>query len=132
MVLCDYVSANEYELGSWKLIWNEESTKSGSIGLFGVTTPRQNSNWNDTMTDDEELYDMKDGRVVLYGRDNIDNKEDSSPYLTGGLWGLNKVAFSLGRVDICAKFDCAKGFGQLYGCCHKETLSLIVVVVKLI
>ena len=110
MVLCDYVSANEYELGSWKLIWNEEFNEEWIDWTVWSKTPRQNSNWNDTMTDDEELYDMKDGRVVLYGRDNIDNKEDSSPYLTGGLWGLNKVAFSLGRVDICAKFDCAKGF----------------------
>ena len=62
------------------------------------------------MTDDEDLYDMKDGKVIFYGKANTDKKEDPSPYLTGGLWGLNKAAFSLGRVDIRAKFDCAKGF----------------------
>lgn len=96
MVLCDYVSANEYELGSWKLIWNEEFNEEWIDWTVWSKTPRQNSNWNDTMTDDEELYDMKDGRVVLYGRDNIDNKEDSSPYLTGGLWGVEQGCFLIG------------------------------------
>ena len=88
MVLCDHVAANENELGSWKLIWNEEFNEEWiDWTAWSSKTPRQGSNWNDTMTDDEDLYDMKDGRGVLYGKANTDNKEDPSPYLTGGNGG---------------------------------------------
>ena len=101
------------------------STKSGSIGLVWSRLRSGNSTEFDTMTDDEELqtyYDDADKEVV----ETISIiAEDSSPYLTGGLWG-EQGCFSLGRVIFVQNLIVPRVFGQLYGCCHKEILSLIV------
>lgn len=110
VLLCDYIPDPTPDSSPWKLIWCEEFNDSRIDWNVWTKTPRNKSNWNDTMTDAEDLYELKDGKLVLYGTDNTKHPEDPSPYLTGGIWGRDKCSFSLGRIDIRAKFDCAKGY----------------------
>lgn len=112
--LTDYV-ADDAPLSSdgkniWKIIWSEEFDGSEIDTLVWSKTPRNKSNWNDTMTDDDRLYELKDGKLILKGIKNTDNPADSSAYLTGGIWGRDKRSFALGRVDVRAKFSSAKGY----------------------
>ena len=58
----------------------------------------------------DELFELNDGILTLWGVQNTNHPEDPSAYLTGGLWGLDKKAFTMGRIDIRAKFDSAQGF----------------------
>ena len=58
----------------------------------------------------DELFELNDGILTLWGVQNTNHPEDPSAYLTGGIWGLDKKAFTMGRIDIRAKFDNAQGF----------------------
>lgn len=110
VLLSDYVPKGTWDAERWKLVWNEEFNDARIDWSVWSKTPRNKSDWNDTMTDSNELYALEDGNLVLYGISNTKHPEDPSPYLTGGIWGRDKRSFSLGRIDIRAKFDCAKGY----------------------
>ena len=62
------------------------------------------------MSDANELYELKDGVLILKAIANTNYPEDNSPFLTGGIWGRDKKTFSLGRIDIRARFDSGQGF----------------------
>lgn len=94
----------------WKLAWADDFEGQDINWNVWTKTPRDISDWNNTMADYDELYDIKDGILTLWAVKNKTHPEDKSPYLTGGIWGLDKKSFKLGRIDIRAKFDCAQGF----------------------
>lgn len=94
----------------WQLSWSEEFEGNDINWDVWSKTPRNISDWNNTMANYAELYEVKDGILTLRGIKNTAHPEDNSPYLTGGIWGIDKKSFRLGRIDIRAKFDCAQGF----------------------
>lgn len=94
----------------WKTIWAEEFNSNTLDTLVWSKTPRNRSDWNNTMTDDERLYEFRDGALILKGINNTINESDSSKFLTGGVWGRDKRSFALGRVDVRGKFASAKGY----------------------
>lgn len=110
VILCDFIPAPAWDADRWKLTWCEEFNDSWIDWDVWSKTPRHKSNWNDTMTDADDLYAIQDGSLILYGTRNTKYPDDPSSYLTGGIWGKDKRSFSLGRIDIRAKFDCAKGY----------------------
>ncbi len=48
---------------------------------------------------------MRDGNLVLRGIRNLSVKNDTAPYLTGGVYTKGKKAFHGGRIEICAKLQ---------------------------
>ena len=94
----------------WELVWVEEFEDSEIDWSTWSKTPRQGSNWNDAMSDADELYDIKDGKLILRGIKNTDHPNDTSLYLTGGIWTKGKQSFPVGRIDVSAKFNSAQGF----------------------
>jgi len=108
VIMADYVKDGSPE--NWDLIWNEEFNDGVIDYEVWSKVPRGNGFWHDTMTDEESLYEFQDGSLILWGKENPDTTVDKSKYLTGGLWGVDKKSFSLGRADIRAKFDNGKGF----------------------
>ena len=110
VVLTDFVPREEQAGGKWKLVWSDEFN--GNHPDWGVWSkvPRDRGNWCDDMTDDDRLFEMKDGLLSLKGMANTILPNDTSKYLTGGLWGKDKRAFMLGKIEVRARFSCAKGF----------------------
>lgn len=61
------------------------------------------------MTDFDSCYAMRKGKLVLRGIVNHTQRNDTAPYLTGGVYTKGKKAFTNGRIEICAKLNAAGG-----------------------
>lgn len=94
----------------WALAWSDEFDRE-DIFATGVWTkiPRGHSDWNNTMSPHESLYDLQQGKLILRGRRNDVNVADSAEYLTGGVYTKGKKSFDLGRIEIRCKLQGAKG-----------------------
>lgn len=94
----------------WKLVWMEDfNQKDGFDAAAWSKIPRGTSDWNNYMSDFDSCYAMRDGNLVLRGISNHTQKNDTAPYLTGGVYTKGKKLFTGGRVEICAKLQAAKG-----------------------
>jgi beta-glucanase (GH16 family) len=71
--------------------------------------PRGKSDWNRRMSDFDSCYAIRDGKLVLRGISNTTPTNDTSKYLTGGVYTKDKVSFGLGRLEIRAKLNSADG-----------------------
>jgi len=82
-------------------------------GIFESTRwskiPRGVSDWNRHMSNFDSLYACRNGKLILRGIVNATQKEDSSTYLTGGVYTKDKVSFGLGKIEIRAKLGNATG-----------------------
>ena len=52
---------------------------------------------------------MQDGNLILRGIASHTQKNDTAPYLTGGVYTKGKKLFTGGRVEVCARLQAAKG-----------------------
>ncbi|QRX64226.1 glycoside hydrolase family 16 protein [Dysgonomonadaceae bacterium zrk40] len=95
---------------SWQLVWEEQFEGSEINWDVWSKTPRAGSDWNNTMSDADELYEVNDGVLSLKAIANTSYPDDPSPYLTGGLWGNQKLTFDLGRIDVRARYGSGQGF----------------------
>jgi len=71
--------------------------------------PRGKANWDRHMSDFDSCYAMRDGKLVLRGIVNNHFPNDTSKYLTGGIYTKDKVSFGFGRLEIRAKLNGAHG-----------------------
>src|SRR5699024_10477654 len=71
--------------------------------------PRGRSDWNRHMSNFDSCYDMRNGKLILRGLLNSTQNEDTSRFLTGGVYTKDKVSFGLGRLEIRAKLGGATG-----------------------
>ncbi|TCD11169.1 glycoside hydrolase family 16 protein [Pedobacter frigidisoli] len=71
--------------------------------------PRGNSDWSRHMSNNDSCYALRKGKMILRGITNNDFSKDTSRYLTGGIYTKSKVAFGMGRLEIRAKLNGAKG-----------------------
>ncbi len=111
VILSDYVKPEDELQGpEWKIAWNDEFNASTIDTMVWSKTPRTQSHWARKMTDAEDLYELKDGKLFLYGKKNLNHPEDTIDHLTGGIWGRDKKCFTLGRMDVRAKLTPGKGF----------------------
>lgn len=92
----------------WKLVWQDDFTGNAPDGRIWSRCERATSDWNNTMSDDPRLIEMKDGILHLRGIVN-DRKDDKAPYLTAGLTSKGKYNFKYGKVQIRARFKSAQG-----------------------
>lgn len=94
----------------WALTWEENFNQKRSFDAnIWSKIPRGKSDWNNYMTDFDSCFAMRKGNLILRGIVNHTQKNDTAPYLTGGVYTKGKKAFSNGRLEICAKLNAAKG-----------------------
>ena len=94
----------------WILNWNEEFNSNKFDTRYWSKVKRSKTDWGNTMTNNDALYDFRDGCLVLKGICNDILPNDTATYLTGGLWTRDKKSFGNGRIEIRAKFSTASGF----------------------
>jgi beta-glucanase (GH16 family) len=93
----------------WKLVWQDEFDQPQLDFTEWDLCKRGTSDWDDTMSDDPHLIELKDGLLRLHGLVNEDRKKDASAYLTGGVTSSGKFHFFHGRLEVRARFKCAQG-----------------------
>lgn len=71
--------------------------------------PRGKPDWQKYMSDFDSCYAMRDGKLILRGIINNSMPNDTARYLTGGIYTEGKVGFGLGRIEINAKLNGARG-----------------------
>ena len=91
---------------SWLDEFNDQNSFNES---FWSKIPRGSSDWNRHMSDYDSLYAVRNGNLVLRGIQNNGKLNDTSRFLTGGLYTKGKVGFGFGRLEISAKLNGAKG-----------------------
>jgi len=93
-----------------KISWQEDFNRGDTFDARNWTKiPRGTSDWNRHMSDNDECYALRNGKMILRGIKNRDLLKDTSAYLTGGIYTKDKVAFGFGRLEIKAKLNSAKG-----------------------
>lgn len=94
----------------WNLVWEENFDQTdGFDTAVWSKIPRGLSPWNKKMSDFDSLYAIKEGNLILRGIVNTTLHEDTSVYLTGGLYSKGKKTFGFGRLEIRAKLQGARG-----------------------
>lgn len=110
IILICIVYGCKQENDGWKLTWEENFDNDGVIDeQVWSKIPRGKSDWNNYMSDNDELYDVREGNLILTGMANPDFSVDSVPYITGGIYTKGKKAFGNGKIEIKAKIGDAQG-----------------------
>lgn len=90
--------------------WEENFDQRNNFdSRYWTKIPRGQSDWNRHMSYNDSCYAMRDGKLILRGIVNHDLATDTSKYLTGGVYTKNKISFGIGRLEIRAKLNGAKG-----------------------
>ena len=75
--------------------------------------PRGGSDWNNYMSSNPSLYQVKNNTLTLYGRENKGiEPNDTAQYITGGVYTKGKRSIVYGKVEVRAKFSSAQGRGH--------------------
>jgi len=94
----------------WILVWEDDFETDGMIdSTVWSKIPRSHVPWCIHMSDYDELYDVKDGNLILRGMVNPGLPGDTMPFLTGGIFTKDKKSFYRGKIEIRAKLGMAKG-----------------------
>ncbi|MCD7924609.1 MAG: glycoside hydrolase family 16 protein [Bacteroides sp.] len=94
----------------WRLVWSEDfNQKDGFDVATWSKIPRGTADWKNYMSDFDSCYALRDGNLVLRGMVNHTQKNDTAPYLTGGVYTKDKKLFTGGRVEVRAKLQAARG-----------------------
>lgn len=109
VILLGSCISNESKRNGWKLVW-EENFDGGEIDTtIWSKIPRGGSDWDNYMSSYDSLYALKEGNLVLRGMKNTVLPNDTAPFITGGVFSKGKKTFGLGRLEIRAKLNGAKG-----------------------
>lgn len=94
----------------WKLIWKDDFKKDGFLDPEKWSKiPRGGSDWDNYMSPREDLYEVKDGNLILHGIINDRRDQDTAQYLTGGVWTKDKFSVKFGKIEIRARLGEAQG-----------------------
>jgi beta-glucanase (GH16 family) len=94
----------------WKLVWREEFNQKKHFDESSWSKiGRGTSPWNSHMSDFDSCYDMRNGKLILRILPNHSLKNDTAPYITGGICSRHKVTFTYGKVAVRARLHGAKG-----------------------
>lgn len=103
-------TAKNTPVNNQKPTWEEDFNQTtGFDNTRWSKIPRGGSDWDRHMSDFDSLYAVRNGKLILRGIVNNSIKSDTSPYITGGLYTKGKVSFGLGRLEIHAKLNGARG-----------------------
>lgn len=93
----------------WKLVWIEEFDSNILDSTRWTKIPSNNADWGRHLSISQDCYSFNEGILSLKGIVNHDLKNDSRPYLTGGIFTKGKFAFQYGKIEIRAKLGSANG-----------------------
>ncbi len=98
----------------YTLVWKEDFHGKAFDPHSWSKISRGASDWNRHMSDDERLYDVRDGRLILRGMNNdgsflFNGQRDTARFVTGGLYTKDKRSIKYGKVEIRARLGCAQG-----------------------
>lgn len=94
----------------WELAWFEDFDKDGVLDTSKWTRiPRGGADWNNYMSLREDLLEIRNGHLVLWGKVNDRPDQDTARYITGGIWTKDKYDFQYGKIEIRAKLESATG-----------------------
>ena len=77
----------------WNLVWQDDFNSPTLDESAWSRTDRGTPDWANTQSKDDRCYGWSDGCLLLKGIVNPDTESDPSPYLTGGIWSKQKMAF---------------------------------------
>ncbi len=104
-----FIQTDNKDAKDWKLVWQDDFDGSSIDSSKWTKIGRGAADWNRHMSYDEKCYSVKDGMLYLRGIKNPDKGNDTSSYLTGGIWSKGKFAFQYGKIEIRAKLECGQG-----------------------
>ena len=94
----------------YKLYWKDNFRGKHFDENAWTKIERGGADWNRHMSDHESLYDVKKGKLILHGKVNDGiAPQDTSRYITGGLFTKGKKAITYGKVEVKARLQGAKG-----------------------
>ena len=117
---CSEQKKSDSKNDKWTLVWEDDFKGKQLDTTQWTKIPRGKSDWNNYMSDYDGLYVMKDGNLVLRGIQNHVLPNDTAPFLTGGVYTKDKRTFGLGRLEIKAKLNPAKGAWPAFWMLPKE------------
>lgn len=94
---------------NYKLIWQDNFRGWHFNKKSWSKIPRGKSDWNRHMSDFDGCYDVKRGKLILRGINNTQCPNDTSRFLTGGLFTKGKRHIKFGKVEVKAKLQAAQG-----------------------
>ena len=94
----------------WRLVWSDEFNDNEIDKSSWSRCPIMSAPWAIYMTDADSLCQEKDGVLSVHAINRPEGCDDKRPFLTGGVETLGKRSLHFGRIDVRARFDCAKGF----------------------
>ncbi len=101
---------NESEKPQYKLYWKDTFRGKHFNEDAWTKIKRGGADWNRHMSDHESLYEVKKGKLILYGRVNDGiAPSDTSRFITGGLYTKGKKAITYGKVEVKARLQGATG-----------------------
>lgn len=106
-IICFPAAAQNRE---YKLIWKENFKGKSFDTQSWSKIPRGNSDWNRHMSDENCLYDIKKGKLILRGiaNDGV-APADTARFITGGLFTKGKRHIKYGKVEVKAKLGSGQG-----------------------
>jgi len=116
-----FAKENKTDKGNkYRLVWQEDFKGNTFDGKSWSKIPRGNADWNRHMSDDARLYEVKDGKLILYGANNDgsyrydmkgngEQATDTARFVTGGLFTKDKRNIKYGKVEVKAKLGKARG-----------------------
>ncbi len=108
--LCLAILPLTMQAQKYRLAWEENFSGKEINDEYWSKIPRGSSDWNRHMSYRESLYDVRKGKLVLYGKVNDGiAPEDTARYITGGVYTKGKKNITYGKVEVKARLDGAKG-----------------------
>ena len=94
----------------YKLIWKEDFRGREINEQYWSKIPRGGSDWNRHMSFHPSLYDVKKGKMILWGVENKGvDAQDTARYITVGVYTKDKKTITYGKVEVKARLQGAKG-----------------------
>ena len=104
----------------YKLVWQEDFKGDTFDAKSWSKIPCDRPDWKRHMSYDDRLYEVKDGKLILYGVNNDGTYQydlngdgkleaDTARFVTGGLYTKHKKTIEYGKVEVRAKLGQAQG-----------------------
>lgn len=94
----------------WELVWIDDFEGDEINDSVWSIIPRGRNEWNNTMSPNPECYKVDSGFLHLYGIQNKSFVNDTSKFLTGGIYTKDKFKFEpTCRIEVRVKIKSAIG-----------------------
>lgn len=104
---CTGKSDKEKFRKGWTLVWEDDFESERGLAAWSKI-PRGKQFMNRYMSNNEALYVLEDGHLVLRGVENAANNAEI-PFLTGGITREGMMRNSVGRIEVRARMNPVAG-----------------------